>query len=276
MAYVPVLDATERPYESNPFKLLNPSIEALKIMGIEALKLMGIWILVVLTLLIPAIIGIVSIQSNGVSAASMALIAMSVVLFLASAFYFQYTLVRMALASARGVKLTWRESLPSAGAEVWKFAGTAFLVGFIVMLGFLLLLVPGIIFALWYSQVGYVAVEEKIYGFAALRRSKALVRKRLMDTFGIQGMTQLFALSGYVPIFGSIASIVFSFIIIPLMPIRYLQLTQLSDEERKTTPTNGWNYALLIMAILVPIVALGMTILLIATGTYDAASMSQT
>ncbi|MFC1598994.1 hypothetical protein ACFL2U_03250 [Patescibacteria group bacterium] len=61
----------------------------------------------------------------------------------------------------------------------------AVLVGIITILGFILLIIPGVIFAIWYSFAIYINILEKKdnKGWTALKRSKELVKGRWGKTF---------------------------------------------------------------------------------------------
>jgi hypothetical protein len=63
--------------------------------------------------------------------------------------------------------------------------GATILVGFVVGLGFLLLIVPGIIFSLWYALTTQVVVLEKLKASQAMSRSKALASGNLGKIFGV-------------------------------------------------------------------------------------------
>ena len=243
-------DVTNMPYESNPFKLLNPTFEAFGIMATEFLKLLGISILVYLVVAIPAIIGLISMSSSKSSPAGIGLLVLSVVLFVPVVIYLSYAFVKIGLAAARGQALPWRMALPKKYADAWGLFWTTLLASFIIGLGFIALIVPGLFFMLWYSQVQFLVVDEGLTGMAALSRSKMLVRSRLMDIFGLYGMNQLVGIVSNVPILGSLASIIYTIVTIPLMPIRYIQLTQLSDEDRVKIPTNKWNYLALVFGVI--------------------------
>lgn len=66
--------------------------------------------------------------------------------------------------------------------EAWRdtvsYLWVSVLAGLIIMGGMLLFLVPGFIFAVWYSLATLVFVLEGVKGYAALKRSQALVRGR--------------------------------------------------------------------------------------------------
>lgn len=69
----------------------------------------------------------------------------------------------------------WRETFSSSNNLIWPMIFTTFLVGLIVLGGTLLFIIPGIIFAVWYSFTSYAVIFEGAKGLNALRASKSLV-----------------------------------------------------------------------------------------------------
>lgn len=69
------------------------------------------------------------------------------------------------------------------------------LVWFIVMIGFILLVVPGIIFLLWYSLITPAIVIEDLKALKSLGRSKALVSKNLGKVFLVGFLVMLIAIA---------------------------------------------------------------------------------
>lgn len=76
--------------------------------------------------------------------------------------------------------ITYREALQKARPYALSMFGLSLLVGLVVTGGLLLFIVPGIIFALWFSQATYVLVLEKTSVTRAMGRSRALVQGRMM------------------------------------------------------------------------------------------------
>ena len=66
----------------------------------------------------------------------------------------------------------YRRGLHKLGAYWW----IAVLSGLIIMTGFLLLIIPGIIFATWFSFGLFIMIDEDIHGMNALLKSKEYVR----------------------------------------------------------------------------------------------------
>lgn len=76
------------------------------------------------------------------------------------------------------------ESFRRAKARLVPYIWTSFVSGFVVMGGFMLFIVPGIIFAVWFSQMFFVVAFEGERGMNALLKSKAYVQGRWGAVFG--------------------------------------------------------------------------------------------
>lgn len=63
----------------------------------------------------------------------------------------------------------------SWGKIVWRLFFANMLSGLVVVLGLVLLIIPGIIFAVWFSFVSFVLVTENLGAMESLKRSKSLV-----------------------------------------------------------------------------------------------------
>jgi hypothetical protein len=74
----------------------------------------------------------------------------------------------------------YRFVLPKIGTLIWA----SFLVGVIVMIGFVLLIVPGVIFALWFALTTPAIVAENLKASRGMSRSKALASGNLGKIFG--------------------------------------------------------------------------------------------
>lgn len=107
----------------------------------------------------------------------------------------------------------WRRALPFA----WIFT----LVGFIVYGGFFLLLIPGLIFMVWFFFAPLVLAEEDLRGMSALIKSRELVRGRFWPVLGrLMALWLATVVISLVPILGQLASIV-------LMPFALIYVYQL-------------------------------------------------
>ena len=75
-------------------------------------------------------------------------------------------------------KSSMKDLLKQGWGLLGKFFITSFLAGVVVVLGFMLLLIPGIIFAVWFSFVLGVLIFEGKSGTAAMSRSRELTKGR--------------------------------------------------------------------------------------------------
>jgi len=86
-----------------------------------------------------------------------------------------------------GKTVTAVTALKKGLSLIGPLIGTSILMGLAIMLGFVLCLIPGVLFALWYGLSQHVVVLESISGMKALSRSKQLVRPYL-GTFLVLGL----------------------------------------------------------------------------------------
>lgn len=80
--------------------------------------------------------------------------------------------------------ISWIESLKLATNKWPKVIATVLLAGLLTMLLFLLLIVPGIIFMIYWQFIIYVVIFSDKWGSEALDYSKTIVKKRWWKTFG--------------------------------------------------------------------------------------------
>lgn len=86
-------------------------------------------------------------------------------------------------ASFLGEQITAGEAYRRAAGRLLSLLGTQILVGLVVILGFLLLIVPGIIFSLWFMLVMPIVLLETLAGSRAMSRSRELMKGNLGKGF---------------------------------------------------------------------------------------------
>ncbi|MFI5241156.1 MAG: hypothetical protein ACHQUA_01850 [Microgenomates group bacterium] len=74
--------------------------------------------------------------------------------------------------------LDFKDTFKTSKSYILKFLVVNFFVGVVVVLGMLLLVIPGLIFAVWYSFSVYIVISEGKGSLEAMRSSKALVKGR--------------------------------------------------------------------------------------------------
>jgi hypothetical protein len=111
-----------------------------------------------------------------------------------------------------GIKDSLGKAWQRIGSFIWLFS----LLGFIITGGFLLLIIPGILFGVWFAFAQFILAGEDVRGMDALLKSKEYVKDRWFDVF-----LRLFVIwiisvvAGMVPMIGPILSI----LLMPFMTI---------------------------------------------------------
>ena len=72
--------------------------------------------------------------------------------------------------------LTFADWYKKSWKYIWSYSWLIFLSGIIILSGILLLLLPGIIFSIWFSMGVYVLMDKHMKGMSALQYSYELVR----------------------------------------------------------------------------------------------------
>ncbi len=67
----------------------------------------------------------------------------------------------------------------------WRYLGATILYGFIVLIGFILLIVPGVIWAIKYQFYGYLIIDKKMGIMESLKKSGEMTKGVRLDLFGL-------------------------------------------------------------------------------------------
>ena len=121
----------------------------------------------------------------------------------------------------RGTKPGWKGALASAKPLIGRFFWTGLLSCIIIMVGYILLIIPGLIFTVWFMWASYLVVYEGISGTAAVSRSKDLARGYFWPIFGRVILLVIFTavISGILNIIPLLGGLVSSLIIQPIAMI---------------------------------------------------------
>jgi len=107
----------------------------------------------------------------------------AVAIFIVVARVFSTAVIVSSYRSLGDQKPNLKESIKVGWRTFWPVLWVAILRGLVVLGGLILLVVPGIIWALRYSLAVQVAAIEGKTGLSALHRSKDLTRGKLLETF---------------------------------------------------------------------------------------------
>lgn len=142
-------------------------------------KLVPYLAIIFLPTLILSLLGVVSLYLEVYMPASGMATNLLIMLVLAASFvlnlWASIAMVKALSAHIFGQPIAWKETFSSSSHLLWPLIYTSILMGLIVMGGFVLLFVPGLIFAVWYNFYFYSLIFEGKKGMSALAASKSLV-----------------------------------------------------------------------------------------------------
>ncbi|WP_437206122.1 hypothetical protein [Planctomicrobium sp. SH664] len=132
----------------------------------------------------PALGGTVAIQTVSPETQILNLIFIVVNIFIANPLA-QAATVTVASREYLGQRTSLGQALKAGLGLIPAVLGTSILYGLIIMGGFILLIIPGILFALWYCMYVYPVVIERVSGMDALRRSKQILAGQYGTLIGL-------------------------------------------------------------------------------------------
>ena len=160
----------------------------------------------------------------------------SVIAFIIGVFWMPATVI-VAVSNVVNGKITpVKETLKVAWKKLWKFTLLSLLSILIISLGFLLLVIPGIILGVWFFAASYILVTQNAGVIESLKASKALVAGHFWK---VLGRLAVFGLLGALIQFGaSLIPFVGAFILMLFSPY-FTLLPYLLYEDLTTVPKAG-------------------------------------
>jgi hypothetical protein len=92
-------------------------------------------------------------------------------------------LVILTIKTSKGESVSLQSLLQDALKIFFPFLGLEILVGIVVLVGFILLIVPGIIFSIWFFASVFILVEQNKGIIGSMKASKNLVSGHVMEIF---------------------------------------------------------------------------------------------
>jgi len=106
--------------------------------------------------------------------------------------------------------LSIKDALDKGGQKIWSFIWLYSLLGYIVPGGFLLFLIPGVLFLVWFAFAQFILPNEDEKGMDAILKSKEYVRGYWFDVLLRLFIIWLASIGiGIIPLVGSLLSILF-------------------------------------------------------------------
>ena len=208
----------------NTFKLIIDSWQAL-LLNVRTFILLAIIPMVVFLLAIPFVL--IPFFMHGSSRTIGGFIAFLVVLAaLAIAFVFVPAITITQIASAKGQKMEFDDAIKQARPIVWRYLGLTLLTGLSVVLGLVLLIIPGLLAAFFFSMATYIFLDKKTGVTEAMRKSYELVKNNWVLVLSLFVVNAVVSAVSYIPIVGWIISMALSFAYFCLPAIIYTKIRQ--------------------------------------------------
>ncbi len=144
--------------------------------------------------------------------------------------------------SARGETITTGEAYRRSISKLLPLIGLCFISGILTLVGFVLLIIPGIIFMSRNSLSPLVMFEEDLGPIAAIKRSLSLTKGHVNEMLGALFASLFIGGGGYGLLFGAIT-------VAPLVG-RYHDLRQLKESGAAKPSTHWLNYTYLLVILL--------------------------
>ncbi|MCD6550028.1 hypothetical protein J7K24_00595 [bacterium] len=181
----------------------------------------------------------------------------------------QLALVYAIKDSSEGIGII--ESYRRAAQKLFSFIWMSIISGFIILGGFFLLVIPGILFAIWFSLAVFVLVMEDLKGMDALLKSKEYIKGRFRSVFlrflYIGCVSFLFLLPVFffesldLPLLEDVVEFIIALIVGPLSMIYYFlvykNLRALKKELPFSSPTLGQKLPYLVIGVVGILIMVG-------------------
>ena len=156
--------------------------------------------------------------------------------------------IQMAADAHEGKEVDLGKSFRVASSKIFSLIGAALLVGIITLIGLFLLIIPAILFYVWFSLSAQAVILESKSATASLSRSKELVKGNWWKTFGF--IVAIMIIISLINIIGSI--------------IGYYLYDQIKEDYSEfTAMTIFFVFSYIFLAFLIPLYAIGLTLLFI-------------
>jgi uncharacterized membrane protein len=166
----------------------------------------------------------------GISLAIFVPIVIAVSLILAPAMTY------LGLQSTRGKDVGTGEALRTGLKFVWRYLGYSIVFGLLIIGGFILLIVPGLIVIRRYLLAGYFLVDKDLSIGEAMKQSAELSKQYSGAVWGMIGVIVLINVLSIVPVLGQIASFVLSILYTFAPAVRYHEIVKAAGGKTAAVP----------------------------------------
>ncbi|MGI8494410.1 MAG: protein kinase domain-containing protein [Pyrinomonadaceae bacterium] len=129
--------------------------------------------------------------------------------------------------------VTLRPALNVVRTKWKKLAGTSLLLGVLEIIGFAFCIVPGVLLNIFWALASAVVMMENLHGFAALKRSKNLVKRSFRTTFALT------LISFFVPVIISLSLAYFTKLAVQDISSKAAAISEATKSDADKTKKTG-------------------------------------
>jgi hypothetical protein len=164
------------------------------------------------------------------------------------------------------------EAFQAGWTWLWPMGWILVLAPAIVLTGFVLGFLPGILFAVWFTFCMYVLLEEDRRGMDALLASREYVRGHWWNTFGKLLVVWLIsAVAGFIPFIGQVFSLLLTPFFMLFMLAMYRDLKAVHGVAKVETSPGAllfW-WSLAVIGLALPLIVLAAAFVVLLTGEQE-------
>jgi uncharacterized membrane protein len=189
------------------------------------IRLVAIPILIVVAMYI---ISLIIAARGGAPTTSVSIIELGLILASALAFAIVTPAIYvLELHSVRGKPITYQQALKQSWPKFWRYYGTSISASFIILGGFILLIVPGFFMIRRYILAPFYVVDRDVRVREALRQSAEDSKRYSGAVWGLVGVQILISLVSIIPFLGSVIGIVAQVVYYFAPGVRYTEISAL-------------------------------------------------
>jgi len=132
------------------------------------------------------------------------------------------------LEAAQEKKVTWHSIWSVVKKFGWRMLGLYIVVGILTVIGFILLIIPGLIVIRRYFLSPYILMDKNCKISEAMRRSVDMTKDHTGSIWSILGVMFLISLTNIIPVIGGVIAFVLGALYSIAPAIRYEELKKLS------------------------------------------------
>jgi hypothetical protein len=223
--------AANTPEFPSAFSLFKPSWEGLKQNLVELIVIFLVPTLLASLLLV---VGSSAANDSGGSGGTILLVLGALVAIVYAALIGP-AIIHIQLKSSLMEKATYESAWETSKKFWWRFILLSIAIGIVVLIGFILFIIPGIILLKRYFLAHYALIDQDLGVGDSMRKSNELSKNRSMTVYGVLGVDILINIPSAIPVVGSVITFALQIAYFCAPAIRYQEL-KAKPAARPVTP----------------------------------------